>query len=70
MHVCGSQDGVIIVMLQLNEFFAELPDVMIIYQGHCPQGFLLGALPFVHHEVIPDHIAHEFGAVRIALLPH
>ena len=70
MDVCSSQDGVIVVMLQLDEFFAELTDVMVVDQGHRPQGFLLGALPFVRHEVIPDHIAHEFRAVRVALLLH
>src|SRR5215831_4408214 len=70
MDVCGSQDGVIMVMLQLDEFFAELTDVMVIDQGHRPQRFLLSTLPFMHHEVIPDHIAHEFRAVRVALLLH
>ena len=70
MHMGGRQDGVIIVVLQLDEFFAELPDVVIVYQRDCSQGFLLGILPFVRYEVIPDHIPHEFGAVGVALLPH
>ena len=66
----GSQDGVIIVVLQLDEFFAELPDVMVVDQRDCAQRFLLGVLPFVRHEVIADHIPHEFRAVGVALLPH
>jgi len=29
------QNGVIIVVLQLDELFAELTDVVVVHQGHC-----------------------------------
>ena len=70
VYMRGGQNRVVIVVLQLDEFFAELTNVMVIHQCHCSQRFLMSALPFVGHEVIPDHIPHEFGAVRITLLLH
>ena len=66
----GSQDGVIIVVLQLDEFFAELTDVVVVHQRDCPS---VPCWAFCHScatEVIADHIPHEFGAVGVALLPH
>src|SRR5262245_22622914 len=44
VDVGSRQDRVIIMVLQLNELFAELEDMMVIDQGHRPQGFLLRAL--------------------------
>ena len=70
VHMGGSQDRVIIVVLQLDEFFAELPDVMVVDQCDGAQRFLLGVLPFVRYEVIADHIPHELRAVGVALLLH
>jgi hypothetical protein len=66
----GSQDGVIIVVLQLDEFVAELTDVVVVHQGDGSQRLLLRALPVVRHEVIPNHIPHELRAVGVALLLH
>ena len=60
----------IIVVLQLDEFFTELTDVVVVHQRDGSQRFLLGVLPVVRHEVIPDHIPHEFRAVGVALLLH
>ena len=66
-----SQNGMIIVVLELDEFFAELTNVVVVHQGDGSQRFLLGALPVVRHEVIPEsHISHEFRAVGVAPLLH
>jgi hypothetical protein len=57
-------------MLQLNEFFTELTDVVVVHQGDGSERFLLSPLPVMRHEVIPNHIPHEFRAVGVALLLH
>ncbi len=66
----GRQNRVIIVVLQLDKFFAELTDVVVVHQRNGAQRFLLGVLPFVRHKVIPDHIPHELRAVGVTLLLH
>ena len=70
VYMRGCQNGVIIMVLQFDEFFTELTDVVVVDQGDGSQRFLLGVLPFVCHEMISDHIPHEFRAVGVALLLH
>ena len=62
VHMSGRQDRVIIVVLQFDEFFAELTDVVVVHQGDGSQRFLLGVLPFVRHEMIP--------AIRVAMVSY
>ena len=45
VHMRGSQDGMIIVVLELDEFFTELTDVVVVDQRDGSQRFLLSVLP-------------------------
>lgn len=70
MYMRGNKDGVIVIVLEFDELFAELADMVIVHQGDRAEGFLLTTLPFVGDQDISDHIAHKFRAIRVALLVH
>ena len=63
-----NQDMLMVVVLQVGEFFTELVQMMVVKQCDRSQNFPV-VLPLASDKLLTDHIPDELGAVGILAVP-
>ena len=64
VHVLGRNDGVVKIVLNVNQFFDESPLVMVVGHRYRP-GHQTVIVPFFLDELFPDKVADRLGAIAV-----
>ena len=64
MDMSGRHNEIVVVVLSVSQFLTEPGQVMIVHEGDRTHGLLV-LLPFNLNETVADHVADEFGPVRV-----
>jgi len=65
VDMCAGQDLAIVVMLQIGQLSAQLPEMVVVNEGN-RANCLLVSLPLLFNQAVTDHVPDELGTIRIA----
>lgn len=68
VHMRTDQDTLVVMMLQVGEFFAEFVQIMVVKQGYRTHGFSV-VLPLPSDKLLADHIPDKLRAVGVPTGP-